>query len=113
MAGIAYLILRPRGLWLALGAGAVFAWLVAALVVYKDRGWGTESIPWVMGGLSLILVFGVAPDILRMALQALWRRILNQHVMLEIGAFAGISGGLIGLVLPSPAILRQPSSQWP
>jgi heavy metal translocating P-type ATPase len=34
-----------------------------------------------------------------MAAQALRRGILNQHVLLEIGAFAGIAGGLIGLVL--------------
>lgn len=34
-----------------------------------------------------------------MAVQALRRGILNQHVLLELGAFAGIAGGVIGLVL--------------
>lgn len=43
------------------------------------------------------MVFGIAPHILRMAYQAARRRILNQHVLLEVGAFAGIVGGLIGL----------------
>src|SRR5713101_3575655 len=33
-----------------------------------------------------------------MAWQSLRRGILNQHVMLEAGAFAGIVGGLIGLI---------------
>jgi len=34
---------------------------------------------------------------LRMAYQAARRGILNQHVLLEVGAFAGIAGGVIGL----------------
>jgi heavy metal translocating P-type ATPase len=37
-----------------------------------------------------------------MAFQALRRGILNQHVLLEIGAFAGIAGGIIGLILNRP-----------
>jgi heavy metal translocating P-type ATPase len=40
--------------------------------------------------------------ILHMAVQALRRGILNQHVLLEIGAFAGMLGGVIGLVLDRP-----------
>ena len=42
-------------------------------------------------------MFGVALHILRMAYQAARWRILNQHVLLEVGAFAGIAGGAIGL----------------
>ena len=34
--------------------------------------------------------------ILHMAFQALRRGILNQHVLPEIGAFAGMPGGVIG-----------------
>src|SRR5258708_24690294 len=37
-----------------------------------------------------------------MAFQALRRGILNQHVLLEIGAVAGLAGGVIGLVLNRP-----------
>jgi heavy metal translocating P-type ATPase len=33
-----------------------------------------------------------------MAFQALRRRILNQHVLLEAGAFAGLAGGMIGFI---------------
>src|SRR5207237_2708920 len=51
------------------------------------------------GALALLLVFGVGHHILYMAVQALRRGILNQHVLLEIGAFAGIGGGVIGLIL--------------
>lgn len=44
------------------------------------------------------MVFGVGNHIFIMAFQALKRGILNQHVLLEIGAFAGIAGGLIGII---------------
>src|SRR5215813_973749 len=38
-----------------------------------------------------------------------WRRgILNQHVLLEIGAFAGMAGGVIGLVLDRPGYPTAP-----
>jgi cation transport ATPase len=52
---------------------------------------------WIAGGLAVVMVAGVAPHILRMAYQSARRGILNQHVLLEIGAFAGITGGVIGL----------------
>jgi len=45
---------------------------------------------------------------LRMALQALRRGILNQHVLLEIGAFAGIAGGALGLFLDRPSYPTAP-----
>src|SRR3546814_18835672 len=38
-----------------------------------------------------------------MAVQAVRRRILNQHVLLEAGAFAGLAGGVIGLALDPPS----------
>jgi hypothetical protein len=37
-----------------------------------------------------------------MAAMALRRGILNQHVLVEFGAFAGLAGGLIGLALRPP-----------
>ncbi len=54
------------------------------------------------GALAVVLVFGVGRHILHMAFQALRRGILNQHVLLEIGAFAGMAGGVIGLALDRP-----------
>src|SRR5438105_14970098 len=53
-------------------------------------------------------IFGVGDNILYMAVQALRRGILNQHVLLEIGAFAGIAGGVIGLVLDRPGYPTAP-----
>jgi len=55
-----------------------------------------------VGALAFVPVFGVGSHILRMAVQAMCPGILNQHVLLEVGAFAGIVGGIIGLVRPSP-----------
>jgi heavy metal translocating P-type ATPase len=48
--------------------------------------------------LAVFLIFGVGPHILRMGVMALLRGILNQHVLVEFGAFAGLVGGSIGLV---------------
>ncbi|MGH3907073.1 MAG: heavy metal translocating P-type ATPase [Pseudonocardiaceae bacterium] len=57
---------------------------------------------WVTAGLAVAMVFGVAAHILRMSYQSLRRGILNQHVLQETAAFAGLIGGAIGLtgVLP-------------
>src|SRR5699024_8789847 len=66
--------------------------------VVRQWGWVGETwAGWLTGAVALIVVFAVAPHILRMAYQAARRGILNQHVLLEIGAFAGIVGGIIGL----------------
>lgn len=57
--------------------------------------------PYVMLGLALANMFIVGLYILRMAFYSLRRGILNQHVLLEFGAFGGLAGGLIGFVIPS------------
>lgn len=56
---------------------------------------------YVMVGTALVNVFIVGYPILRMAYHSLRRRILNQHVLLEFGAFGGLVGGFIGFFLPS------------
>jgi heavy metal translocating P-type ATPase len=94
-----FVVLRARGLVTALGGAAGLTGLGLALHVVKTQAWLVEATPWITGALALVLVFGIGNHILVMALQALKRGILNQHVLLEIGAFAGIAGGVIGLVL--------------
>ncbi|MBN9103093.1 MAG: cation-translocating P-type ATPase [Pseudonocardia sp.] len=98
MVPVSYAILRPAGrARAALGAVGI---LVPAALAYTGREVGLigdVAAGWVTGALALVVVFGVAPHILRMAYQAARRRILNQHVLLEVGAFAGIAGGVIGL----------------
>jgi len=103
MVPVSYAILRPAGrARAALGALAIIAPAGLAYAARQGGLVGETAAGWLTGALALTVVFGIAPHILRMAYQAARRRILNQHVLLEVGAFAGIAGGLIGLarVLP-------------
>lgn len=103
-----FLVLRAQGLWRAVaGAGGLGAVTIALLVLKSEGGLGA-LIPWLVGGLAAVLVFSVARHILAMAVQALRRGILNQHVLLEAGAFAGLAGGLIGLALDRPGYPTAP-----
>ncbi|MBN8945093.1 MAG: cation-translocating P-type ATPase [Rhizobiales bacterium] len=95
---LVFLVLRARGLWPAVTGTVVLSALALALFPLKMQPWFAEATPFVVGAIALILVFGVGLHILRMAFAALRRGILNQHVLLETGAFAGIVGGLIGFL---------------
>lgn len=96
--GLVFLVLRARGLWPAiLGAGGLGAGTLALMFI-KEQAWFAGATPWLVAAMALVLVFGIGRHILLMAGQALRRGILNQHVLLETGAFAGITGGIIGLV---------------
>ncbi len=53
-----------------------------------------------MPALALGTVFGPGWRILTMAWASLLRGILNQHVLLEFGAFAGLLGGALGYIVP-------------
>jgi heavy metal translocating P-type ATPase len=55
-----------------------------------------RSLFWVMPILALSTMFGPGWHIKEMAWGSLKRRILNQHVLLEFGAFAGLLGGFLG-----------------
>jgi heavy metal translocating P-type ATPase len=98
MVPLSYVLLRKAGRVTAvLGAAGIVAPGVAALVLRAVGvlpGWLTG---WLAGAVAVTVVAGVAHRILRMAWQSLRRGILNQHVLLEIGAFAGLAGGAIGL----------------
>ncbi|BBL80468.1 copper-translocating P-type ATPase [Rubrobacter xylanophilus] len=56
---------------------------------------------WLMPTLALSAVFGPGWHFLGMAWASLRRGILNQHVLLEFGAFAGLAGGFLGFAFPS------------
>lgn len=96
---VAYVILRGRGV-LATGAGLAFLTAIfgAITLVKLNQSVGASWIPVVVAAFALFVVFGLAAHILAMAYQSARRGILNQHVLLEAGAFAGIAGGVIGLV---------------
>lgn len=62
--------------------------------------WGDHTFaygPWLILGLATSMTFVVGRPILTMAIASARRRILNQHVLLEAGAFGGLLGGLLGL----------------
>ncbi len=106
--GLVFLVLRARGLWAALGGTAALTAGAISLLFLKQQGWFAETTPWIVAALAFGLIFGVGRHILIMAFQAMRRGILNQHVLLEIGAFAGIVGGIIGLVLNRPSYPTAP-----
>ena len=54
-------------------------------------------MPWVLLALALLTMFGPGWYIKRQAFPSLRRGILNQHVLLEFGAFGGLVGGFLGL----------------
>ena len=62
---------------------------------------GMAAMYWLMPILALSTVFGPGWHILSMAWASLRRGILNQHVLLELGAFAGLAGGFLGYLYPS------------
>ncbi len=85
----------------------VAALLMLAMWMGVRRPW----FKWIMMTLALVTVFGPGWYILSMAYHSLRRRILNQHVLLELGAFAGLLGGFIGLLgqlLDNPILARFP-----
>lgn len=56
--------------------------------------------PWATFGLALTTMFGPGWYIKKKAWQSLRRGILNQHNLLEFGAFSGLIGGIAGLYNP-------------
>jgi Cu+-exporting ATPase len=94
---VAFFLLRPFGTAKAIAGSLALTGPPIAVIVARANGIGERLIPWVVGALAVGVVFGVAGHILRMAYQSARRGILNQHVLLETGAFAGIAGGVYGL----------------
>jgi P-type Cu+ transporter len=85
---------RARNL-LLWAAGFTFV----TLVIMAARWLGVQQV-WfrpAMIVMALLTVFAAGRHILVMAFHSLRRGILNQHVLLEFGAFAGLIGGAMGL----------------
>ena len=97
-----FVVLRGYGLRRAFAGSALFAAFGAGVYILQLRGAFGAATPWLAGALALSLIFGVGGHIVRMAAAALRRGILNQHVLVEFGAFAGLAGGAIGLAFHPP-----------
>jgi heavy metal translocating P-type ATPase len=94
---IAYLLLRPRGVATAVAGTVGLAALTAGTLALEISGAIDAAVPWIVASFALCMVFGLSRRILVMSVQSIRRGILNQHVMLEAAAFAGLVGGIIGL----------------
>ena len=88
---------RERDRLLIAGAAA---WVGFVVMVLMWIGRHHPLAHWIMAVLGLLIVFGPGLSILTMAWASARRRILNQHVLMEIAAFAGLVGGAVGLVNP-------------
>ena len=94
-----FVVLRGFSTRAAVGGSALMSVFGAGIYAMKLAGAFGAALPWLAGGLAAILTFGTARHILWMAAMALRRGILNQHVLVELGAFAGLAGGAIGIAL--------------
>ncbi len=95
--GVGFLILRGSGRRPTITGVAALAAVVAVAGALRAADPAGNLAPLVVAALAVLVMFGLARHILVMAVASLRRRILNQHVLLEAGAFAGLAGGVIGL----------------
>lgn len=99
LVGFSFVVLRSYGWGWAFAGSAALGFFGAGVYMLQLRGALGVTTPWLAGLLALLLIFGVGRHIIRMAIAALRRGILNQHVLVEFGALAGVAGGLVGLAL--------------
>ena len=100
--GLVFLVLRAGGLAKAiLGTSSALA-LVVGISWVKQLGYLAGWDAWMAAALAFSVVFFLARPILSIAWQSLRRGIINQHVLLEAAAFAGLGGGIYGLAAGGP-----------
>ncbi len=75
---------------------ASIAVAATALMIAMWTGYRQPWFKWAMMTFALVAVFGPGGYVVRMAFQSLRRGILNQHVLMEFAAFAGLAGGFTG-----------------
>ncbi|MFB6272965.1 MAG: heavy metal translocating P-type ATPase, partial [Salinibacter sp.] len=78
-----------------------FTLAALAIMVAMWLGAVAPWFPYAMLGLALATMFGPGWYIKKKAYQSLRRGILNQHNLLEFGAFSGLVGGFAGFVSPA------------
>ena len=100
--GFVFLVLRTGGLGRAAIGTSVAAAGTLALFWTRQGGHLSGGEGWIAAALAVIVVFVLSRHILRMAWQAMRRGIINQHVLLVAGAFAGLAGGTYGLATGKP-----------
>src|SRR5213593_4492720 len=94
--------LRGQGLRRAVLGTAGFSAVAALVLGTKAMSVVEPAVAWIIGGFGVFVVFWLARHFLRMAFQSIRPGILNQHVLIEFGALAGLVGGVLGLILRRP-----------
>lgn len=102
LVAFSFVVLRSFGSGWAVAGSAALGGFGAVIYALQLRGAFGAATPWLAGSLAVMLIFGVGGHIVRMAVAALRRGILNQHVLVEFGGFAGLTGGIIGLAFQPP-----------
>ena len=103
-----FLVLRPAGLFKA-AAGTAAAFVYTFFLLWLKQAGHLEGLDaWIAGGLAVTVVFFLARPILVMAWHAMRRGIINQHVLLEAAAFAGLGGGIYGFIAGGPEFPTAP-----
>lgn len=102
LVAFSFVVLRGYSMRAAFAGSALFAAFGTGIYALQLRDVFGTARPWIAGALALMLIFGVGSHIVWMAVMALRRGILNQHVLVEFGAFAGLVGGAVGLALRPP-----------
>lgn len=95
------------------GIGAATASLLMAGMLFEltEPWWCIPTLLMV----AVVTVFGAGSTIIHMAFQSFRRGILNQHVLLEIGALGAFLGGVLGTIgefASTPALARFPAAQF-
>lgn len=78
---------------------AILAFISLSLMVLMWFGIKHYAFKPIMFLLAIATMFGPGFHIKKKAYSSLRRGILNQHVLLEFGAFAGLTGGILGFLL--------------
>ena len=105
---LVFLVLRASGLWKAVAGTSGALVMVAGLSWLRGTGQLEGWAEWIAAALAVSVVFFLARQILSIAWQSLRRGIINQHVLLEAAAFAGLAGGVYGLAAGSPGFPTAP-----
>jgi heavy metal translocating P-type ATPase len=79
---------------------ASFSSVAFILMVAMWMGFMQPWFKYLMMSLALATIFGPGWYIVKKAYQSLRRGILNQHVLLEVGALSGLAGGFAGFFTP-------------
>jgi heavy metal translocating P-type ATPase len=105
---LVFLVLRAQGLWKAVAGTSGALALVVGLSWLKQAGNLESWDAWIAATLAVSVVFFLARHILAIAWQSVRRGIINQHVLLEAAAFAGLAGGVYGLAAGGPGFPTAP-----